>query len=93
MSMIKWTSKGKEGDPIPWPFRPYCSICSLHTEYVLNPETGFSRAKTYCSNHLPNTKINYNISEKVEEREIENIINVKKKTLQECDLIGTIYTK
>ena len=93
ISMIKWTSKGKEGDPIPWPYKPFCSYsgCIKNTEYVLNPESGFKRAKTFCEIHAPTTKCNYELSKSIEDKESLDIQRVKKGTITESELLGKNY--
>lgn len=90
--MIQWSSKGKEGDPIPWPYRPFCKYCSNPTEYVINPELGFHKSITVCSNHKPkNQEENALQSKKVKEKEIENINKVKSGSIEESSLLGIDY--
>tara|TARA_Y200000002_G_C22192338_1_gene459785 strand:+ start:228 stop:509 length:282 start_codon:yes stop_codon:yes gene_type:complete len=91
--MIKWTSKGKEGDPIPWPFKPFCSIrqCGKNTEYVEDPELGFRGAITYCDIHKPKLKNNYDLSREISNKETTNILKVKSGEIKESELLDKSY--
>ena len=91
--MINWTSKGKEGDPIPWPYKPFCSMsnCGKNTEYVLNPEYGFRRATTYCAIHKPEFESNEELSTKISNKEIANILKVKSGEIKESELLDKSY--
>ncbi len=91
--MIKWTSKGKEGDPIPWPFQPFCSMsnCRKNTEYVLNPEYGFRRATTYCDIHKPEFKSDNQLSREISNKERANILKVKRGQIKESELLDKSY--
>ncbi len=89
---IRWTSADKHGDPVPWPYKPFCNYCSKNTEFVINPELGFKKALTYCAYHFPkNHSINDRLSININ-KEIENDIKkVRDKHIKEFDLLNKIY--
>ena len=91
--MISWTSKGKEGDPIPWPYRPFCSICADNTQFVINPELGFRGATTFCKRHVPNRQVDKGKTRAIEIEEKNDVENVKSNRIVESDLLGKIYYK
>ena len=92
--MIKWTSRGKEGDPIPWPFKPFCCIktCQKNTEFVLHAEYGFKGAQTFCYQHKPTFEHDNELSRKITHKESENILKVKNGQIKESELLNKSYT-